>query len=146
MTLDYMSWEEQFDRELIPVDFLLELAGEKKSTDRGVDLAVAKFHLDLIKSFIRSTIADQRTQAAGEARQIEHCAEPNCPECNLAAYKKGKEDEHERILAAYEKAGIKIADLASRNGRLLASLESDAPLVVAFVNDTKFRSLLIPQV
>lgn len=31
------------------------------------------------------------SQAKAET-QIEHCSEPNCPECNLVAYNKGKED------------------------------------------------------
>ncbi len=34
-----------------------------------------------------------------EENQKEHCSEPECPECNLSAYNKGKEDVKAQILA-----------------------------------------------
>lgn len=35
---------------------------------------------------------DAAFQAGQATRQIEHCAEPECPECNITAYKAGVED------------------------------------------------------
>jgi len=37
---------------------------------------------------------------------VEHCDEPNCPECNLVAYNKGREDILNRIEEDIELLGI----------------------------------------
>lgn len=34
---------------------------------------------------------------------VEHCAEPSCPECNMAAYKAGQEAERERLVNEFTK-------------------------------------------
>lgn len=33
---------------------------------------------------------------------IEHCAEPKCPECNLAAYNRGRQDLAEEVVDKFE--------------------------------------------
>ena len=52
-----------------------------------------------------------------------------------------KDEEKFRVMNAYKRAGIEVKELASRNGRLLASLEADSPKNVAFVDDDKFKEL-----
>lgn len=42
-------------------------------------------------SVMVSVVSDIRSQSKAET-QIEHCSEKDCPECNLVAYNKGKED------------------------------------------------------
>lgn len=41
-----------------------------------------------------------RKQTLEEAPQIEHCDEPDCPECNLVAYNKGRQDALEEAIAS----------------------------------------------
>lgn len=49
-------------------------------------------------------------------KKIEHCSEPNCPECNIVAYNRGKYDERERIRA-------KMTEYASKGFELQTALE-----------------------
>lgn len=64
------GWEERFDKELIPIDWLLYAQGERPCGDRGIDLLVAKFHSDRIKAFIREELLSTRAEAIEEVIEI----------------------------------------------------------------------------